>query len=98
MNKREAVAVQALLDWMLALTLWEIDDPADHLADDELVRIVGVLADRSHAALGAGLRQDEAIAAAMRLLGWDDVRPVTTGQAAVDVVDLELPANAGSST
>lgn len=95
MNKREAFAVQALLDWVLALRLFEVDDPADHLTDDELVRIVGVLADRSHAALGAGLRQGDAIAQAMHMLGMPTV---TVQQADVDVVDLELPANAGSAT
>ena len=69
MNKREAVAVQALLDWVLALVAWEVDPDRTDLPDEELVRIVGVLADRSSTALGAGIRQGDAIAAGMRMVG-----------------------------
>lgn len=91
MNKDEAVKVQALLDWVLALTVWEIDPDRTEIVDDEeVIRAIGILADRSHATLGAGYTQGEAIAGAMRLFELGDVTaPV---QAAVDVVDLELPA------
>ena len=91
MNKREAVAVQALLDWVLALTLWEVDTPADHLTDDELIRIIGVLADRSSTALGAGLRQGDAIAAAMRMCGLEPATVRATEPGEPTVRDLELP-------
>lgn len=89
MNLGEAKAVQGLLDWVLNLAVFEHapDVATDVLPDDEFVRIVGVLADRSHAALGAGLRQDEAIAAAMRMLGWADERP-----------GVDVPPNAGSAS
>jgi hypothetical protein len=93
-NLSEARAVQALLDWTLNLIVFEhrSDVLTDVLPDDEFVRVVGVLAARSHAALGAGLRQDEAIAAAMRMLGWADERPVE------DLEPVDVPPNAGSSS
>ena len=95
MTKREAFAVQALLDWVLSLQIFEHGHNATNvLADDEFVRVVGTLADRSYAVFGAGLDQGDAIGQAMRLLGM----PTVTVQAAVDVEDLELPANAGSSS
>ena len=100
MNKREAVAVQALLDWALALVAWEVDPDRTDLTDDELVRIIGVLADRSRNVLGAGLRQGDAIAAAMRMLGLE---PATVRPTEPTVEDLALPdwdvaPNAGSAT
>lgn len=69
MNKSEATNVQALIEWVLALNVFEIDPTRSDLPDEELTRIVGVLADRSHAALGAGIGQGEAITGAMRILG-----------------------------
>ena len=95
MTQREARNVQILLDWVLNLTAFEHPQGPGELADEELVRVVGFLADRSWDVFGAGLRQDAAIAQAMRLLGMPTV---TARQAAVDVVDLGLPANAGSAT
>lgn len=73
MNKREAVAVQTLLDWVLSLAAFEVDPDRTDLIDEEVVRIIGVLADRSHAALGAGYTQGDAITAAMRLFGLGEV-------------------------
>lgn len=94
MTQREARNVQILLDWVLNLAAFEHPDGPEELDDEEFVRVVGFLADRSWAVFGAGLRQDQAIERAMRMLGM----PTVTVQAAVDVEDLELPANAGSSS
>lgn len=97
MTQGEARNVQLLLEWVLGLAAFEHrrEVATDVLPDEDLVRVVGTLADRSFAVFGAGLRQDEAISQAMRLLGMGHVTAV---QADVDVVDLELPANAGSAT
>lgn len=99
MNKREAVAVQALLDWALALVAWEVDPNRTDLTDDELIRIIGVLADRSSTALGAGLRQGDAIAAALRMCGLEPavVRPTEPAVQDVHLPDDVAP-NAGSTT
>ena len=56
MNITEAHDVQALLDFTANLTLWEGAAPVD----EALIRgAVQRLADRSHKALGAGIRGDE---------------------------------------
>ena len=102
MNKREAVAVQALLDWLLALVTFahQQELATDVLSDDELIRIIGVLADRSSTALGAGLRQGDAIAAAMRMLGLEPavMRPTEPAVRIVHLPDDEVAPNAGSAS
>ena len=98
MNKREAVAVQFLLDWVTSLVAFELDPDRSDLLDDELVRIIGVLADRSSTALGAGLRQGDAIAAAMRLVGLEPARILNTSHRPVERLDLpDVAPNAGST-
>ena len=91
MNKREAVAVQFLLDWVTSLVAFEVDPDRCDLLDEEVVRIIGVLADRSSTALGAGLRQGDAIAAAMRMCGLEPATVRATEPGEPTVRDLELP-------
>ena len=100
MNISEAAAVQSLLDWVLALVASEHDQYADVVPDEELIRIIGVLADRSSTALGAGLQQGDAITAAMRMLGIEPavVRPTEPAIHDVHLPDHDVAPNAGSAT
>lgn len=79
----EAGAVQRLLDWVLDLALFEHAPGADIPDDEEFVRIVGVLADRSQARLGAGMSQGDAIAQAMRLLQMGEFSADPAAESAV---------------
>ena len=55
MTGAEACGVQVLLDWVLALQVWEHPDGSDVADDETLRKTVRHLADRSHKALGAGV-------------------------------------------
>ena len=99
MTKGEAVAVQDLLSWVLALDTFEIG-PEECPGDEEIVRLIGVLADRSSVALGAGIRQGDAITAAMRMLGFEPavVRPAAPAVEDVYLPDGDVMANTGGAT
>lgn len=88
MNRGEAIAVQTLLTWVVALQVWDVDLDRSDITDAELVRVIGVLADRSHTTLGAGLTQGDAIVAAIRMLGME---PAALRATDPDVRDVQLP-------
>ena len=101
MNISEANAVQILLDWVVGLVAFEHDQYAvDVVPDEQLIRIIGVLADRSSTALGAGLQQGDAIAGAMRMLGIEPavVRPGEPAIQDMHLPDRDVAPNAGSTT
>lgn len=62
MNISEANAVNTVLSWVTALSLYEVDSSVDHPTGDELVTAAQFLAGRAHAALGAGPTGDEVAA------------------------------------
>lgn len=59
MNISEANAVNTVLSWVTALSLYELGNDVDHPTGDELVDAAQFLAGRAHAALGAGPTGDE---------------------------------------
>lgn len=80
MTRDEALAVRTLVEWITSLTLWEIPPGHATIPDHQLVQVVGMLAGRAYAVLGAGMDEEQATAAAVRALGWIIERPEDGGQ------------------
>lgn len=57
---REANAAQLLIDLIARIRLVELDDGLLEDKPEDLVAAVGLLAEKSHAVLGAGYYRDEA--------------------------------------
>lgn len=70
MNTGEAIAAQALIDWVTSLTLWERTTHGDVQAlDEQLVAHVHLLAKGAFTRLGAGPSADQAAASIRDVLG-----------------------------
>ena len=93
MTNGEATEVQALLRWVLGLTAFEHPgDAVDIPDDDDLIDIVGTLAERSHKVLGAGIDRNTAESKAFtltRCYNLDDYCEDTLGDRAIETVDVQ---------